>query len=61
MMFMMGPSGAGKSSLLDALADRVKSPVEGKVFINSSLKETTSFKKIAKVKLPTNTFSSRQG
>lgn len=48
IMFMMGPSGAGKSSLLDALADRVKSPVEGKIFVNSERKDPLKFKKIAK-------------
>eukprot|EP00959_Pyramimonas_sp_CCMP1952_P431521 9037417-Pyramimonas_sp.AAC.2 len=49
MMFMMGPSGAGKSSLLDALADRVKSPVTGEVYVNKELKDALSFNKIAKV------------
>ena len=38
-----------KSSLLDALADRVKSPITGTITVDGLPKEPESFKRIAKV------------
>lgn len=44
----MGPSGAGKSSLLDALADRIKAPVDGVQWLNGKRKTEGRLREISK-------------
>lgn len=54
MLFVMGPSGSGKSSLLDALADRVKLPVEGVQMLDGIRKSPNTLKNVAKYVQQTN-------
>lgn len=48
VLFIMGPSGSGKSTILDALADRVKGPVEGVQFLDGQRKSSRTLKSVAK-------------
>ncbi|PXF43928.1 ABC transporter G family member 11 [Gracilariopsis chorda] len=48
LLFCMGPSGSGKSSLLDALADRIKLPVQGTQVLDGKVKTAHGLKAIAK-------------
>jgi ABC-type multidrug transport system ATPase subunit len=48
ILYVMGPSGAGKSSMLDALADRVKTEVEGVQWLNSQRKTEHELRNISK-------------
>ena len=48
MLYIMGPSGAGKSTMLDALADRVKTKVTGVQWLNGAYKKTAQLKEVSK-------------
>lgn len=48
VLFIMGPSGSGKSTILDALADRVKLPVEGRQYLDGEVKTPRLLKSVAK-------------
>ncbi len=48
ILFVMGPSGAGKSTMLDALADRVKLPVEGVQWLDGKRKTESNLRRVSK-------------
>lgn len=48
ILFIMGPSGAGKSTMLDTLADRVKSETGGVQWLNGKLKTEEKLKEVSK-------------
>lgn len=48
LLFIMGPSGSGKSTVLDALADRIKLPVNGLQYLDGKRKTPKALKTAGK-------------